>query len=103
MIALLRIMMTDINIASTTALQAMLEGGREMALKAGANIMMPNIIPGIYRNSYALYKNKPGTNEEAEDSRKNLEELVTQAGCQVAYNAWGDSKHYQSRTIKSLD
>ena len=94
MIALLRIMMKDINIASTTALQAMMDGGREMALKAGANIMMPNITPGVYRNNYALYNNKPGTNEEAEDSRKNLEALIKRAGCEVVYNEWGDSMHF---------
>lgn len=94
MVALLRIMMKDINIASTTALQAMVAGGREMALKAGANIMMPNITPGIYRNDYALYENKPGTNEEAEDSKQNLEVLINRAGCQVAYGEWGDSKHF---------
>ena len=96
MIALLRIIMKDINIASTTALQAMVDGGREQALKAGANIMMPNITPGVYRNNYALYDNKPGTNEEAEDSRKNLEALISRAGCQVAYGAWGDSLHFKS-------
>jgi biotin synthase len=94
MIALLRILMKDINIASTTALQAMVNGGREMALKAGANIMMPNITPGIYRNNYALYENKPGTNEEAEDSRQNLEALINRAGCQVGYGEWGDSRHF---------
>jgi len=95
MIALLRIMMKDINIASTTALQAMVNGGREKALKAGANIMMPNITPGIYRNSYALYENKPGTSEEAEDSKHNLEALINRAGCQVAFGEWGDSKHFR--------
>lgn len=98
MIALLRIMMPNINIASTTALQAMVEGGREMALKVGANIMMPNITPGLYRNNYALYENKPETNEEAEDSRQNLEELIQRAGCQVIYDEWGDSKHYTETT-----
>ena len=96
MIALLRIIMKDINIASTTALQAMVDGGREKALRAGANIMMPNITPGIYRNNYALYENKPGTNEEAEDSQKNLEALINRAGCQVAYGEWGNSRHFTS-------
>jgi biotin synthase len=56
--------------------------------------MMPNITPGAYRNSYALYNNKPGTEEEAEDSRKNLEALINRAGCQVAYGEWGDSKYF---------
>lgn len=94
MIALLRIIMKDINIASTTALQALADEGREQALSAGANIVMPNITPGIYRNKYALYCNKPGINEEAEDSKKNLELLAKRAGCEVVYDAWGDSKHF---------
>jgi biotin synthase len=95
MIALLRIIMKDINIASTTALQAMANGAREQALRVGANIMMPNITPGIYRNKYALYNNKPGINEEAEDSQRNLEVIANRAGCEVVYDAWGDSKHFQ--------
>jgi biotin synthase len=45
MIAILRIMMKDINIASATALQAIHPQGREMALKAGANVIMPNLTP----------------------------------------------------------
>ncbi len=97
MIALLRIMMKDINIASTTALQAMVDGGREQALKAGANIMMPNITPGKYRDSYSLYKNKPGTEEEAEDSKENMEALIARAGCQVAYGVQGNSRHFSKR------
>ncbi|HEY9115333.1 MAG TPA: [FeFe] hydrogenase H-cluster radical SAM maturase HydE [Bacteroidales bacterium] len=97
MIALLRIMMKNINIASTTALQSLAVDGRERALKAGANIMMPNITPGIYRNKYALYENKPGTSEEAEDSRINLEQLAERAGCQVSYGDWGDSRHFAEK------
>lgn len=96
MIALLRLMMKDINIASTTALQSLAPDGRERALKAGANILMPNITPGIYRNNYALYQNKPGTNEEAEDSRLKLEQLAKRAGCQISYADWGDSRHFNS-------
>jgi len=94
MIALLRIMMKDINIASTTALQALSADGREKALQAGANILMPNITPAIYRNKYALYENKPGTNEDAEDSRVKLEELAAHASCQLSYGEWGDSRHF---------
>jgi len=46
MIALIRIMMKDINIVAATALQAIDPVGREKAVKIGANIVMPNITPG---------------------------------------------------------
>ncbi len=97
MIALLRIMMKDINIASTTALQALDKRGRINALKVGANVMMPNITPGLYRNNYALYLNKPGVDEEAEDSLRNLERQVAEAGCVVGYGVKGDSLHFTGR------
>ncbi|PIQ27623.1 MAG: [FeFe] hydrogenase H-cluster radical SAM maturase HydE [Bacteroidetes bacterium CG18_big_fil_WC_8_21_14_2_50_41_14] len=97
MIALLRILMQDINIASTTALQALDKQGRIYALKVGANVMMPNITPGLYRNNYALYLNKPGMDEEAEDSLRNLEKQVHDAGCVVGYGVRGDSVHYSAR------
>jgi biotin synthase len=100
MIALLRIMMKNINIASTTALQSLAANGRERALNAGANILMPNITPGIYRNNYNLYDNKPGIHEEAEDSRIKLEQLAERAGCQVNYSEWGDSRHFlEKKTV----
>jgi len=69
-----------------------------MALKAGANIMMPNTTPGIYREQYSLYKNKPGLKEEAEDSKYSIEELITRAGCIVGYGEQGNSQHFAKRT-----
>jgi biotin synthase len=97
MIAILRIMMKDINIASTTAMQTLANGGREMALNAGANIMMPNTTPGLYREQYALYENKPGLDEEAEDSKKSIEALIGRAGCIVGYGEMGNAKHFYER------
>ncbi len=97
MIAILRIMMKDINIAATTAMQTLVNGGREMALKAGANILMPNTTPGIYREQYSLYNNKPGLDEEAEDSKISIEKLIERAGCIPAYGEKGNSRHYYKR------
>jgi len=99
MIAILRIMMKDINIASTTAMQTLVNGGREMALEAGANILMPNTTPSNYRENYSLYKNKPGMNEEAEDSKQSIERLIERAGYEVAYSEKGNSKHYYKRLV----
>ncbi len=97
MIALLRLLMPDINIASTTALQAIDKIGREKGILAGANIIMPNITPRKYRNDYLLYENKPCTDEDAEDCVNCLETRVSLTGSVIGYHESGDSKHYRSR------
>ncbi len=98
MIAVLRILMKDINIAAATALQAIDPLGREKAIKIGANIIMPNITPGVYRDNYALYENKPCTDDAAEDCKSCLEARLHLADADIGYNEWGDSKHYFKRT-----
>jgi biotin synthase len=97
MIAILRIMMKDINIAAATAMQAIDPMGREKALKVGANVIMPNITPGKYRDSYKLYENKPCTDEEAEDCSSCLEARIHMVGDEIGYGEWGDSKHFFKR------
>ncbi len=97
MIAILRIMMNDINIASATALQAIDPIGREKALMIGANIIMPNITPGMYRDNYKLYENKPCTSEEAADCSNCLEARIHITGNEIGYDSWGDSSHYKNR------
>ncbi len=97
MIAILRIMMKDINIVAATALQAIDPAGREKAVRIGANIIMPNITPGSYRNSYKLYDNKPGTSGSAGDSLDRPEESLNLADHEIIYGEWGDSKHFEKR------
>jgi biotin synthase len=97
MIATLRILMKDINIAAATALQAIDPLGREKALKVGANIIMPNITPGMYRNDYALYENKPCVDEEPEQCRQCLDTRIQMADGEIGYSEWGDSKHFLKR------
>jgi len=94
MIAILRIMMKDINIAAATALQAIDPLGREKALKVGANIIMPNITPTVHRKNYQLYENKPCIDEGADDCTSCLEARIGLAGDEVGYGEWGDSKHF---------
>ncbi len=99
MVAVLRIMMKDINIAAATALQSIDKLGREKAIKIGANVIMPNITPGIYRDSYKLYDNKPCTDESPEDCQSCLEIRIALAENQIAYDEWGDSVHFSKKTI----
>lgn len=101
MVAALRLLVPDINIAATTALQAIEADGREKALEIGANVVMPNITPTTNRTLYKLYENKPGTHEGAAESMRKLEESILKSGCEVAYGAWGDSRHFKSRTSSS--
>lgn len=94
MIAVLRLLMKDINIAAATALQAIDPLGREKAVKVGANIIMPNITPGKYRNNYALYQNKPCVDEEPGECKGCLDARLALADSEIGYGQWGDSKHF---------
>ena len=97
MVAILRIMMKNINIAATTAMQTIDPRGREKALMVGANVMMPNLTPVKYRQDYLLYENKPCLDEEAEECKSCLEARIHMAGDEIGYGEWGDSKHYTKR------
>lgn len=89
MIALLRLLMPDLNIASTTALHALHPQGRELGIAAGANVMMPNLTPDAVRGNYRLYDNKP------------LQDMDL-SGFNVALdNTWGDSRHFAARKAAS--
>jgi len=94
MVATLRLLMPDINIAAATALQAIDPAGREKALTIGANILMPNLTPCDYRKEYQLYEDKPCLDEDAELCRNCLEARIELAGCEIGYGEWGDSKHF---------
>jgi len=98
MIALLRIMMPDINIAATTAMQAIDPVGREKALKVGANVIMPNLTPVKYREGYLLYDDKPCVDEEADECKNCLEARIKLAGAEIGYGEWGDSLRFRGRS-----
>ncbi len=100
MVSCLRLLMPDINIAATTALQAIHPEGREKALAIGANVIMPNITPLDNRGNYRLYENKPGMDEGAEESTRRLMESVKKSGCEIQLHTWGDSLHYSRKKQK---
>lgn len=97
MVAILRIMMKDVNIAATTAMQTLDKAGREKAIRVGANIIMPNLTPVKYRENYLLYEDKPCIDEEAWECRSCLEARIKVAGGEIGYGEWGDSKHFGKR------
>lgn len=100
MIAITRIVLKDVNIAATTALQALDPIGREKGLQAGANIIMPNITDTKYREGYQLYENKPCLDENSAMCKGCLEARISSIGEKIGYNEWGDSPHYYKRMEK---
>lgn len=97
MVATLRLMMPKINIAATTALQAIDPIGREKALWAGANVIMPNITPVTTRASYKLYENKPVSEDCLDVQDKSLFERINNAGDTIGFGEQGNSIHYKNR------
>ena len=81
MIAVTRIVCKDIFIPATTALQTLDKAqGRQKALMAGANILMPNITPQKYRPHYLLYPNKVCIDEKPEDCRACVLGIIRSLG-----------------------
>lgn len=98
MVATLRILMKDINIAAATALDTLDPEGRIKAIKAGANVLMPNLTPIKYRENYFLYEDKPYL-VEADELIEKLKAKGMIHDDQSGIQQWGDSKHYLSRRI----
>lgn len=90
MVARLRIMMPHINIAATTALQVLDPYGREKALLAGANVIMPNMTETSLRGNYSLYEGKQGVADDAESTRDKLLDNLSRLGIPVGWNLKGD-------------
>lgn len=94
-ISILRLLFPYALIPSTTALGTISPNGRELGLKSGANVVMPNLSPAKYRNLYTLYDDKICTNEEAAECRGCLERRVSLAGYKVVTDI-GNVKKLQS-------
>lgn len=88
MIALLRLLMPDINIAAATALEILDPRGREMGLLSGANVIMPNITPREQMKKYNLYDRKTLNASDVQD--------LIGKGISIGFGRWGDSKHFVS-------
>ncbi len=61
--AVTRLLLPDINIPATTAMETLNPNGRLIALQSGANIVMPNVTEGDFRKYYELYPGKICVND----------------------------------------
>lgn len=94
LLSLLRIMLKDVLLPATTALGTIHPSGREMGIKSGANVVMPNLSPPEVRKNYLLYDNKICTGDEAAECRRCLEQRMDAAGYQLSADRgdWHQSK-----------
>jgi len=95
MVALARLLIPESLIPATTALGTLHPQGRELALKAGANVVMPIITPTSVRKQYALYENKICGDDQPEDCRYCIERRIQAAGFEVDLGR-GDSTQFIS-------
>lgn len=80
MLALIRLFLPEVLLPATTALGTIDPIGREKGLKAGANVVMPNLSPTSVREKYSLYNGKICTGDEAAECRRCIEGRINRAG-----------------------
>ncbi len=82
--ALTRIMLKNINIPATTAMETLNPDGRLIALQSGANVIMPNVTDVNYCEKYDIYPNKAHLDDDILHSRKIVEDKLKTIGRTVA-------------------
>lgn len=86
-LALVRLLLPKTLIPITTALNTLDRLGWEKGLKAGANVLMPNLSPAPVRGKYEIYQGKSSTDVS---SIREIEERIKNNGFEVDLSR-GDS------------
>ena len=86
LISILRIMFPYALIPATTALGSIHPDGIKLGLKAGANVIMPDLTPPELGKDYSIYDHKSSIKEEATVTDGSLAELVRSAGYRIVIN-----------------
>ena len=91
LLSLVRLLLPDALIPSTTALHTAEANGRIRGLDAGANVIMPNITPEDARENYLLYDGKAGLRGDSVEALREIEEELRAAGYEISMSR-GDYK-----------
>ena len=78
--AIIRLLLKNINIPATTAMESINPNGRIIALQSGANVVMPNITEGDYRKKYEIYPDKICINDSPAHCRSCITGKITSIG-----------------------
>lgn len=82
--AITRLIMPDINIPATTAMETLNPNGRIIALQSGANVVMPNVTSVEYRKKYELYPGKICVNDEADKCFNCISAKIKSIGREIS-------------------
>lgn len=93
--ALTRLLLPDINIPATTAMETLAPNGQRKALQSGANVIMPNVTLTTYRKHYELYPGKSTTGYTPDESLQKVKDLIASIGRTVGQDC-GTSKHFKA-------
>ncbi len=91
LLSIIRLLLPKVLLPATTALGTISPTGREQGIKAGANVVMPNLSPVGVRKKYSLYDNKICTGEEAAECVNCLKRRIESTGRELVVSR-GDSK-----------
>lgn len=86
LLSLIRLLLPDVLLPASTALGSVDPLGREKGIKAGGNVVMPNLSPTEVRDKYALYDGKICTGDEAAECRMCIEGRMRKFGYEVEVN-----------------
>lgn len=82
-LAIVRLLLPKVLLPATTALSSISKNGREEGLKAGANVIMPNLSPMSVRKNYSLYDNKAYLLDEDAEYKKMIELKLNKLGFEI--------------------
>jgi len=83
LLAIIRVMHPRVLLPATSALGTLHPQGRERAIRAGANVVMPNLSPQDTRSLYSIYNNKLATGSEAAESAADIRARMKAIGMEV--------------------
>ena len=79
LLAILRLLHPRVLLPATTALATVDGNGYEKGIKAGANVLMPNLTPPDVRKKYMIYDGKKGIpvddDEDFEETKQRLQDM----------------------------
>ena len=101
LLAIIRLLLPNVLLPATTALGSINPLGREMGIKAGCNVVMPNLSPTRVREKYSLYNGKICTGDEAAECRKCIEGRINRAGFKLDMSR-GDNIEWKRSIDKCL-
>lgn len=86
LISLVRIMLPFALLPATTALGTISAKGRELAIYAGANVIMPNLSPESVKPKYSLYDGKLSAGSESAGNVGDMEKRLEALGFSIDYS-----------------